>query len=75
MELRRMAQMKERLVDYKRLLQVLQPKAKINFVELRIILDVFKDLGLVTVADKGVITVSNQKTDLEKSVIYRNVRK
>ncbi|MBO7221701.1 MAG: hypothetical protein J6V37_01505, partial [Clostridia bacterium] len=75
MELRRMAQMKERLVDYKRLLQTLAPKAKINFVELRIILDVFKDLGLAIVSDKGVLTVSNEKTDLEKSAIYRNVRK
>jgi hypothetical protein len=75
MELRRMAQMKERLVDYKRLLQVLAPKTKINFVELRIILNVFKELGLVAVNDKGVITVSNEKTDLEKSAIYRNVRK
>ena len=75
MELRRMAQMKERLVDYKRLLQTLQPKAKINYVELRIILDVFKELGLAIVSDKGVVTVSNEKTDLEKSAIYRNVRK
>lgn len=75
MELRRMAQMKERLVDYKRLLQALTPKTKINFVQLRIILDVFKDLGIVAIGDKGVITVSNQKTDLEKSAIYRNVRK
>ncbi|MBO7151575.1 MAG: single-stranded-DNA-specific exonuclease C-terminal domain-containing protein, partial [Clostridia bacterium] len=64
-----------RLVDYKRLLQTLAPKAKINFVELRIILDVFKDLGLAIVSDKGVLTVSNEKTDLEKSAIYRNVRK
>lgn len=75
MELRRMAQMKERLVDFKRLLQVLQPRAKINNIDLKIILDVFKELGLVTIGDKGVITVSNQKTELEKSAIYRNVRK
>ena len=75
MEIRRMAQMKERLVDYKRLLQVLQPKTKIDYIDLRVILNVFKDLGLVAVNDKGVITVSNEKTDLEKSAIYRNVRK
>ena len=75
MEIRRMAQMKERLVDYKRLLAVLQPRAKINYIDLMIILDVFKELKLLSVSDKGIITVSNEKTDLEKSAIYRNVKK
>ena len=40
-----------------------------------IILDVFKELGLVIVSDKGVISVSNDRTDLSKSAVYCNVRK
>jgi ssDNA-specific exonuclease RecJ len=40
-----------------------------------IILAVFKELKLVTVSDKGIINVSNDKTDLNKSAIYLNVKK
>ena len=74
-ELRRMSLMKERLNGYTKLLQTLWSSVKINRIELMIVLDVFKELGLVTVSDKGIITVSNDKTDLNKSAVYCNVRK
>lgn len=74
-ELRRMSQMKERLISYNRMIQTLWPTIKISHIELMIILDVFKELGLVIVSDKGVISVSNDRTDLSKSAVYCNVRK
>jgi ssDNA-specific exonuclease RecJ len=67
--------MKERLNGYAKLLQTLWSSVKINRIELMIVLDVFKELGLVTVSDKGIITVSNDKTDLNKSAVYCNVKR
>ena len=74
-EMRRMALMKERLVGYNRLLSAVNSVKSLNYIELMIILAVFKELKLVTVSDKGVINVSNDKTDLNKSAIYLNVKK
>ncbi len=74
-EMRRMSQMRERLSNYNRLLAILSPMVRINYIQLMIVLGVFKELGLVSVSDKGIITVSNEKTDLTKSSIYKNVRK
>ena len=74
-EMRRMALMKEHLVGYNRLLSAVNSVKSLNYTQLMIILAVFKELKLVTVSDKGVINVSNDKTDLNKSAIYLNVKK
>ncbi len=74
-EMRRMAQMKERLSGYNRLIASLSGMVKINYIQLMIVLGVFKELGLVSVSDKGIITVSAEKTELSKSAIYLNVKK
>lgn len=74
-ELRRMSLMKERLTSYTRFLSSISSTARINYIELMIILGVFKELKLASVSDKGIITVSSDKTDLNKSAIYCNVKK
>ncbi len=47
--------------------------AKIDWYTYAVSEAILKELGLISVSDRGIITVSRVKTDLMESVIYRNV--
>ncbi|HIU21473.1 MAG TPA: hypothetical protein IAD51_04495, partial [Candidatus Limadaptatus stercorigallinarum] len=49
-------------------------QAKLTAEEYEISRLILEDLGLISVSDRGIITVSRQKTDLGQSAYYQNVR-
>lgn len=52
----------------------IRAQAKLSAEEYEISKLVLEDSGLISVSDRGIITVSRQKTDLAGSAYYRNVR-
>lgn len=49
-------------------------QAKLSAEEYEISKLILEDSGLISVSDRGIITVSRQKTELSRSAYYRNVR-
>lgn len=69
-----MARKNERVRDPQQLAAAVRSRAKLSASEYEISRMILDELGLISVSDRGIITVSRAKTDLNKSVVYRNVR-
>lgn len=69
-----MARRKERAQSPAVLCGRIRQSAKLTAVEYEICRLILSDLGLISVSDRGIITVCRDKTDLNLSAYYRNVR-
>lgn len=69
-----MARKKERAVSPSALANTVKQRARISTEEYGISRLILEELGLISVSDRGIITVSRNKTDLTQSAVYRNVR-
>ena len=49
-------------------------KAAVDDYEAAVADMVLEELGLISVSDRGIITVCGDKTELARSAVYRNVR-
>ncbi len=71
--LRELAFRRDKFQNFKKLYLEVKNKVNVSFVEFKIILEIFKELNLISVTDRGIINIQNKKTELQKSVIYRNL--
>ena len=69
-----LARKKERAVSPSALANTVKQRARISTEEYGISRLILEELGLISVSDRGIITVSRNKTDLTQSAVYRNVR-
>lgn len=69
-----MARKNERAQNPQQLAAAIRSRAKLNASEYEISRMILTELGLISVSDRGIITVSRAKTDLNGSAVYRNVR-
>ena len=69
-----MARRKEHARTPHDLAAAVRAQAKLTAEEYEISRLILEDLGLISVSDRGIITVSRQKTDLGQSAYYQNVR-
>ena len=68
------ARKKERAASPAALAVLVRQKSGLNAEKYEISRRILTDLGLISVSDRGIITVCRNKTDLGLSAVYRNVR-
>ncbi len=72
--LKKIAARREKMSAAKRLYRAVASDIKISLKDYIVIWQVFNELNLVTLSDRGIVFVSSQKTDLNNSVTYRNLK-
>ncbi len=72
-ELRALSSGRERAQSPSKLFALIRDKLKISQSEFFATLKMLQDTDLISVSERGIINVSNKKTDLTQSVVYRNI--
>ncbi|MDD4839146.1 MAG: single-stranded-DNA-specific exonuclease RecJ [Clostridia bacterium] len=73
-ELREMSEKRMRAQNLDKMIKAMKQKMKITQYELALSLQIFSELHLISTNERGIIEVSNNKTELIKSVTYRNMK-
>lgn len=74
-EMRKLARERAHLQSEKRFYQLISSRVSINREQFALIRRVFKDLGLISVGERGIIEVGDKKTSLSDCAVYRNLRR